>query len=99
VFFKEGQEQRRDELLRQKLNKMNIKGSINNVIDDFAEAGKEAIQRGIETSEPLNTKDAGIFQQTSVDQKALTAEGGAQSCDEREEGAEDPKRNPYGAPE
>jgi len=74
VFFKEGQEQRRDELLRQKLNKMNIKGSINNVIDDFAEAGKEAIQQGIETSEPLKTKDAGIFQQTSVDQKAVTGE-------------------------
>jgi hypothetical protein len=98
VFFKEGQEQRRDELLRQKLNKMNIKGSINNVIDDFAEASKEAIQRGIEMSEPLNTEDARIFQQTTVDQKAIIADGGAQSCDEREEGAEDPKQNPYGAP-
>ena len=98
MFFKEGQEQRRDELLRQKLNKMNIKGSIDDVIDDFAEAGKEAIQQGIETSEPPKTEDAGIFQQTSADQKALTGEGGAQSCDEGEEGVEDLKQNPYGAP-
>ena len=77
---------------------MNIKGSIKNVIDDFAEAGKEAIQQGIETSEPLKTEDAGIFQQTSADQKAIAGEGGAQSCDEREEEAEEAKQNPYAAP-